>query len=128
MLLGLSFPIAAQINVPLTPDKWDVQAQGAIFEKYQGFDSVYAEGGQAVLKDINFLDGTIEFDISMQNKFSFPGITFRMQDDLNYEEFYLRPFESGKDDANQYSPVYNGVSGWQFYAGEIRGHERNYFS
>jgi hypothetical protein len=115
---ALPFAIFAQIKVPFNTEKWQIKAQNVKLEKLQGFDSIYAEGGQALLKDVDFLDGTIEFDILMQNKFSFPGLTFRMQDDFNYEEFYLRPFESGKEDANQYSPVFNGVSGWQFYLGE----------
>lgn len=115
---GLSPAVSAQIKVPLNDENWDIQAQNVVLEKYQGFDSIYAEGGQAVLKGVNFLDGTIEFDILMQNKFSFPGVTFRIEDDFSYEEFYLRPFESGKDDANQYSPVFNGVSGWQLYTGD----------
>lgn len=115
---GLTSAVSAQIKVPLNRENWDIQAQNVVLGKYQGYDSIYAEGGLAILKGVDFLDGTIEFDILMQNKFSFPGVTFRMQDDFNYEEFYLRPFESGKEDANQYSPVFNGVSGWQFYTGD----------
>lgn len=120
LLLYVCLPVAgfSQIKVPMNGANWEVRARNAKFEKYQGFDSIYAEGGQAALKNVNFLDGTIEFDVFMQNVFSFPGVTFRMQDDLNFEEFYLRPFESGKEDAVQYSPVFNGVSGWQLYTGE----------
>jgi hypothetical protein len=40
-----------------------------------------------------------------------------MQDIDNYEEFYVRPHQSGQPDANQYQPVFNGVASWQLYYG-----------
>jgi len=46
------------------------------------------------------------------------GAIWRMQDEDNYEEFYIRPHLSGMPDANQYNPVYNGVAGWQLYFGK----------
>lgn len=44
-------------------------------------------------------------------------MAFRATDGDNYEHFYLRPFQSGRPDATQYTPVYHGVSGWQLYSG-----------
>ncbi|CCH57634.1 hypothetical protein BN8_p06832 (plasmid) [Fibrisoma limi BUZ 3] len=41
-----------------------------------------------------------------------------MQNDKNYESFYLRPHQSGNPDATQYNPVYNGWPSWQLYHGE----------
>ena len=41
-----------------------------------------------------------------------------MQDVGNYENFYLRPHQSGNPDANQYTPVFGGVSAWQLYHGD----------
>ena len=118
-LLCILAPItAAQVSVPMTADRWEIHARNPKFDKYEGVDSIYGEGGEATLKGVDFIDGSVEFDIFMQNKFSFPGIRFRVLSDLDYEEFYLRPFESGKDDADQYSPVFNGVDGWQLYTGE----------
>lgn len=108
---------AADVHVPMTAERWDIRAKNPKFEKHMGQDSLFAEGGSAAVKGAAMLNGTVEFDIAMQDKFSFPGINFRVQNDANYEEFYLRPFESGKDDACQYSPVFNGVSGWQLYSG-----------
>lgn len=109
--------VSAQMPVPMAAANWDVKADNAKFEKFNGFDSLYAEGGIASARGVEIGDGKIEFDIFMTNVFSFPGIRFRTQNEFDYEEFYMRPFESGKDDAFQYSPVYNGVSGWQLYAG-----------
>jgi len=33
----------------------------------------------------------------------------------NFEEIYFRGHHSGHPDAYQYTPVYNGLSGWQIY-------------
>jgi hypothetical protein len=46
---------------------------------------------------------------------------FRITDAGNYENFYLRQHLSGKNDANQYTPVFNGVWGWQIYTGARYG-------
>jgi len=35
----------------------------------------------------------------------------------NHEHFYVRPHQTGEPDANQYTPVFNGVSAWQLYHG-----------
>jgi len=45
-------------------------------------------------------------------------VHFHIQDKLNYEEYYLRPHQSGNQDAMQYTPVVNGNAGWQLYSGE----------
>ena len=53
----------------------------------------------------------------MGDERGFSGARWRGEASGNYEEFYLRPHQSGKYDANQYQPVFNGVSGWQIYYG-----------
>ncbi|MFH1699782.1 MAG: hypothetical protein ABIE07_04265 [Candidatus Zixiibacteriota bacterium] len=76
--------------------------------------------GIAVLKDVEFEDGIIEFDIAVttDREKSYPGIIFRVQGQT-YERFYVRPHRSALySDVLQYSPTINGVSGWQLYAGE----------
>jgi hypothetical protein len=49
------------------------------------------------------------------------GATWRVQDAANREEFYIRPHQSGNPDANQYTPVFKGLTGWQLYHGEGYG-------
>jgi hypothetical protein len=49
------------------------------------------------------------------------GAIWRVQDRNNFEEFYVRPHQSGNPDANQYEPVFNGVSAWQLYHGDGYG-------
>ena len=49
------------------------------------------------------------------------GGIWRMHDRRNYEELYLRPHQSGNPDANQYTPVFHGLPGWQLYHGDGHG-------
>lgn len=104
--------------VPLDEAHWNVRSDDFKFQKYRGVPSLHLPRGQAELKDVEFQNGVIEFDIAFPQTRGFPGIKFRIQDDMNYEELYLRPHQSGNPDANQYTPVFNGLAGWQLYYGE----------
>jgi hypothetical protein len=75
------------------------------------------KGGSAILEDIVFSDGVIEFDIAFGSERSFSGLFWRGKDGDNYEDFYMRPHQSGFPDATQYTPVFNGLSAWQLYHG-----------
>ena len=72
----------------------------------------------AIVRGSAFLDGIIEFDIAFTGERGFMGACWRLQDPENYEEFYLRPHQSGNPDANQYQPVFHGIDAWQLYTGE----------
>jgi sugar lactone lactonase YvrE len=75
--------------------------------------------GTAYLKDVVFQNGVIEVDIAVNGKRSYPGIIFRRQSEDHYERFYVRPHRAGLyPDALQYTPVFNGIAGWQLYHGE----------
>ena len=123
LLLGLLLPCVKGNThpakaVPMDESHWTVNAEEYKFEKYLGVQSLYLPGGGAVLNDVNFHNGTIEFDIAFPQGRGFPGIIFRIQDFTNYEELYIRPHQSGNPDANQYTPIFNGLAGWQLYYGE----------
>ena len=97
----------------------DISGEKSQLVTYKGKEALYlSAGGNAVLKDAEFLNGIIEYDVAVPKKRGFMGVAWRMQDDKNFEEFYMRPHQSGNPDANQYTPVYNGISGWQLYYGE----------
>lgn len=75
--------------------------------------------GTAYLKDVEFENGVIEFDIAVNGSPSYPGIVFRVQSDDDLERFYIRPHRAGLyPDALQYTPVFKGVAGWQLYHGK----------
>ncbi|MCP4544954.1 MAG: hypothetical protein GY835_00655 [bacterium] len=104
--------------IPFTSDRWDMSTTQHRMESWLGRESLFLEGGTAWLKDVDFTDGVFEFDISCSGPRGFNGLVFRYQDEINYEHFYFRPHQSGNPDATQYTPVFNGVSGWQLYHGE----------
>lgn len=105
-------------QVPLNDANWSAKSEEYRFEEYLGVPSIYLPQGSAQLNDVVFHNGIIEFDIAFPQGRGFPGVNFRIQDEQNYEEFYMRPHQSGNPDANQYTPIFNGLAGWQLYYGE----------
>jgi hypothetical protein len=110
-----------QQPVPFNDKRWVIQAQGQMLEAYKGKNSLYLQGGMAYLKDANFLNGIIEFDIYLAYQVSFSGMVFRLADPANYEELYLRAQQSGYPDAYQYTPVFNNDPAWQLYHDQYDG-------
>ncbi len=79
---------------------------------HQGKYAMFLEPSQkAYLKDKEFKNFQLEFHCNGQ----VPGLGFRVQDKENYEYLYLRMMMSGKKDALQYIPIYNGSLPWQLY-------------
>lgn len=109
--------IKAQEIYPFDTAHWDINAKAYVFEHYKGKDAVYLHQGLAYLKDFTFRNGTIEFDVYLTDRQSFPGVRFRIRDRQNMESFFLRPHLSGKPDANQAAPVINAITAWQLYFG-----------
>ncbi len=83
-------------------------------EEYLGRKSL---AGGAVLQGVELGNGVIEVDIAADGRRCFPGIEFRSQDPENLEIFYIRPHKPNSPDALQYTPTYDGLSGWQLYHG-----------
>jgi hypothetical protein len=105
----------AQQSIPFSDKRWVIQAQGSLQEPYRGNNSLYLQNGIAFLKDEQFGNGIIEFDIFQTPRPSFSGLIFRVKDSDNYEELYFRSHQSGNPDAYQYTPVFNGDAAWQLY-------------
>ena len=111
--IGFGF---AQEVIPLDTVHWDIQARAYVLEPYQGKDAIYLHRGSITLKDVSFLNGTIEYDIYLTGTRGFPGVSFRINDS-DAELFYIRPHQSGNPDANQTAGITKGVTPWQFYFG-----------
>ncbi len=118
--------IAAQEIIPFSSDRWDIEAEEYELTEFKGQETLVLKGGIAYLKEVDFLNGIIEFDLSISRQRGFMGAVWRLQDRQNYEEFYIRPHQSGNPDANQYTPVFNGLASWQLYYGEGYGQPVNY--
>lgn len=119
-----SLPAQNTYTASFKPEEWKVEAEKHEFTTYKGKEALYLENGTALHKEASLQDGVIEFDISFNEERRFMGVHFRKTDPLNYEEFYVRPHQSGNPDATQYTPVFNGNAGWQLYHGE--GHSAAY--
>ena len=98
-------------------DSWEIEAEEAAIVDYLGQRALKIQGGAATLKDVQLANGIVEFDIAVSPRRGFAGSSFRIQDTQNFEHFYIRPHQSGNPDANQYNPVFNGLSSWQLYHG-----------
>lgn len=117
VILFLAASATAQV-VPFTSDRWSFSNNEHKLTTYQGKDAVLLKKGFALLKNADFENGVIEYDVAFPQGRAFIGLRFRVQDEENFEEFYLRSHQSGNPDANQYAPVFGGNSAWQLYHGE----------
>lgn len=104
-------------DVALEPHAWVFSQETGSITTYKGAPALSLHNATAWLKDGKFANGTIEFKVAFPSQRGFVGIKFRARDEENYAHFYLRPHQSGKPDANQYTPVFHGNSGWQIYYG-----------
>lgn len=104
-------------TVPASSPRWVFEGEEHRVETYLGREAIYLRNAAANIADANFDTGVIAFDIAADRARGFQGVAFRGQDAGNYEHFYLRPHQSGNPDANQYTPVINGMTGWQIYSG-----------
>jgi len=107
----------AQHVVPLKAEAWSFRPGIAAFDDSAGTPRLKIVDGRGyvVLKNLDFTDGTIEFDILPANK-DFANFCFRFQDTAETETFYLRtnwavnhPYAM---EAVQYTPIVKGVMYW----------------
>jgi hypothetical protein len=99
--------------VSLDSGSWSAAAAPA---HHLGRDCFLVENG--TVTDLRLTDGTIELELALGRGRAFPGVVWRLQDDENFESFFVRPHQVGNPDAIQYTPVFNGISSWQLYHGE----------
>jgi hypothetical protein len=115
-----AFPVAQgaePITIAMTADHWQTKDNAEFFRQlgfYHGL--MRLNSGNAVLKDITFSDGTIEFDINTIGR-GMPGIAFRQQDEKNFELLYLRPDPAcpAFRACIQYAPQTHGVMLWDLF-------------
>jgi hypothetical protein len=117
LLMILPYVADAQTIIPFNSPRWKVKGKTPYEELHLGKPALRLQEGSLLLEDANFKNGIIEFDIALAADRYFPAIAFRMQDEKNYEQYYVRPHQSGNPDAMQYTPVYNELPSWQLYHG-----------
>lgn len=110
-------------SVPLELARWRLGAEEASETEHLGRRCLaFAEGFLiAPLPGVELTDGAVELDLCLTRNRAFHGVVWRLADGDNHEAFFVRPHQVGNPDAIQYTPVFNGVSGWQLYHGEGYG-------
>lgn len=108
----------AQNYIPIDTLNWDIRAKSYELKHYKGKDAIYIENGAIFLKNAKFLNGTIEFDIFLNEERMYPGVFFRADENFNNgEQWFIRTHLSGLEDGNQAAPATNGITPFQFYFG-----------
>jgi hypothetical protein len=115
-----ALPIAGNaepITIAMTADHWQAKENAEFLRQlgfYQGL--MRLNSGDAILKDITFSNGTIEFDVNTIGRGA-PGIAFRQQDEKNFELLYLRPDPAcpAFHACIQYAPQTHGVLLWDLF-------------
>ncbi|MCR9253537.1 MAG: hypothetical protein NXI20_24185 [bacterium] len=116
ILTMVSSVATAQKTIPFDTANWKFNSESYVLDNIDGQEAIYLKGGAIEMKNMRFLNGTIEYDIRMTERRGFYGIRFRLNG-RNGEEFYFRPHQSGNPDANQATPIVNDLAGWQLYFG-----------
>ena len=120
LALLISAAIAvASAQAPQYPDfsRWDIVDLGGRAMPYLNRPSLYLERGIALMPEVQFGDGTIEFDVAIHGQMGFAGVVFRATSNDDYELVYVRTHRSRQWDALQYTPLFTGQEGWQLYTG-----------
>ena len=112
-------PLVAQ-QISFSDPQWKFQGDSTKVETFDGRQVLRIDNGAAARPDLRLEDGTLDVDIMTSRRRSFVYFNFRVQNEGEYEDFYLRPHKSGLPDAAQYAPVFQGQSAWQLYYG-VRG-------
>ncbi len=106
------------IEFPMNEKHWDAVTDNVEFLNYKSVPAVQSANENDIgimLRDFEFTDGTIEFDVEFKGS-GFPGIDFRVdKDTLNSEKFYIRYFgtpDNLRRTALQYAAVLDGVNMW----------------
>lgn len=123
-LLSLQF-VNGQEIIPIDTTHFKIQAKAYVLEPYKGQNAIYLQAGAITPKNIQFLNGTIEYDIYLKEQRGFPGIYFRVNNP-NAEQWYIRPHQDGNPDANQAVPTTQGITAWQLYFGPRYSFPYNY--
>ncbi len=107
-----------ELHVQMSPQSWRTTGDTA-FTPQEGFPGGVLEikTGSAIPLGVNFLNGTIEFDIGLVGH-GIVGPKFREQDKHNAEVLYFRPQPrcETSDDCIQYMPLAHAGYEWDLYS------------
>jgi len=113
------------VQISMTPDHWTTVAGSVNFVKHVGKPSIELQAGDfrkgiptglAALKDFQFGNGTIEYEVSTDAGMG-AALMFRAAGKENFEMFYLRPRPNCQEapDCVQYAPQTHGALLWDVF-------------
>jgi hypothetical protein len=120
-LVALSAHMGAQTvtaSLPGSEVTFDIDPTSAKIDDHLGRKALFLRGQSppALVSGVDFVDGTIEFDLSAMPGGNFVGLVFRYADAFYHENVYFRLHRSGSFEAVQYAPRVNSTAGsWQLY-------------
>jgi hypothetical protein len=102
--------------ISLKAENWEFKPQTVDFSEYKSRPvmKLLTSSDPVILKDLNFTDGTIEYDMEPLDP-RFTSFYFRWKDSKESESFYFRTGRAGNPqaiDAIQYAPFIDGVNLW----------------
>lgn len=107
-----------KIEFPMNEKNWIAVTDNVEFLTYKSVQAVKSDNNDEMvilLRDFEFTDGTIEFDVEFKER-SFPAIDFHADNNmLNSEKFYIRYFgtpQGLKRNTLQYTAVVDSVNLW----------------
>ena len=122
-IIGLSHPVLAfeLSGIPMTPAQWQAKGDVSFQHDQAKQDILVVNKGYAELKNINFSNGTIEFDTKFVGG-RIAGITFRQHDDVA-DALYFRPSAdcAVSEECIQYMPTAHHLFEWDLY-GQYQTH------
>jgi len=107
-------PVKAQKTLEFSGLTWQATGEFRLAEDLDGRRALQVRTAFVPLTDSTFSDGTVEVWLRNSGIRSFFGVGFRMEEN-GFEDVYVRPHQSGRFDALQYTPVFHRQSGWQIY-------------
>ncbi|MBX7184618.1 MAG: hypothetical protein K1Y01_05670 [Vicinamibacteria bacterium] len=116
-LLVLAAAAASPKDLPFTDGLWKTSDPKARVETVGGRTALRLTTATSTRRDVDFADGTIEFDLWSTGERAFAYLHFRMQSDDEFEAIYFRLHKSRLPDASQYDPFYQGLGNWQLFHG-----------
>ncbi len=104
--------------VPLESSRWTWEDPAPTATEHLGRRCLRLENTVGLVNDVELLDGIVELELAVDRERGFHGPMWRAAGDRDFESFYIRPHQNGNPDAVQYSPMFNGIGGFQLYHGE----------
>lgn len=120
MSAGFALPVSAQEPAAPRFSGYELtifgNTEGVSVEQDDGRETLIVERATAMLGDVDFAEGVIEFDIALGTAFGFGGVIWHASETNDGEYFYLRQHKSGLPDAGQYTPIRQGLTSWQIHS------------